>query len=297
MSDTDKDLSLAPDGAIHEPLKRNSYAPGMLLGIDATRREQDYHRRRLTRQQYWLHGAGTVCGLAVSAAGRKPDQPQDNARTRLVIAPGFGIDGLGREITVHEPYCIDLGAWLDAERDTADGQRRLLEGIVPGADELWLTVTMRYQDCESGLQPVLADKVNAGTDPVDAARITDSVLFELIAELPDETQGYHPWAGLPGAAKPTFTKDEQLHMDTLKGATKKRVELQAGLMYAFPPQDEVLQLDDALDELARTPLARARVPLRPDGTPHLNVDTVGINNLVRNFITTPGQLAWLAGQK
>jgi len=297
MSEAEKDLSLAPDGAIHEPLKRNNYAPGMLLGIDATRREQDYHRRRLTRQQYWLHGAGTVCGLAVSSSGRKPDRPQDDARTRLLISPGFGIDGLGRELTVHEPYCIDLGAWLEAERDTAEGQRRLLEGILPEAKELWLTVTMRYQDCESGLQPVLADKVNAGTDPVDAARISDSVLFELIAELPGEDADFQPWAGLPGAVKPTLTKDEKLHMDKLKGAEKKRVQLQAGLMYALPPQDEALQIDAALDELARTPLARVRVPLRDDGTPHVNIDTIGINNLVRNFITTAGQLAWLANPK
>ena len=53
-------------------LKRVNYAPGMLLGIEATLAEQDYHRRRATRHGYWLHGAGTVAGLRVSLQSRTP---------------------------------------------------------------------------------------------------------------------------------------------------------------------------------------------------------------------------------
>jgi len=43
-----------------------------LLGVEATRDEQDYHRRRLVRHQYWLHGSGTVAGLAVVLEARDP---------------------------------------------------------------------------------------------------------------------------------------------------------------------------------------------------------------------------------
>ncbi len=62
-----EDASLLPDSQFQEPLARVSYQPGMLLGLEATRAEQDYHRRRLNRHQYWLHGSGTVCGLRVHA--------------------------------------------------------------------------------------------------------------------------------------------------------------------------------------------------------------------------------------
>ena len=64
MSEPDdkRDTSLASDGRFEEMLKRVNYAPGMLLGIEATLAEQDYHRRRATRHGYWLHGAGTQPG-------------------------------------------------------------------------------------------------------------------------------------------------------------------------------------------------------------------------------------------
>ena len=57
MSEPDdkRDTSLASDSRFGEALRRVNYAPGMLLGIEATRAEQDYHRRRTTR--VGLHGA------------------------------------------------------------------------------------------------------------------------------------------------------------------------------------------------------------------------------------------------
>ena len=118
--DNNCDASLAGDGRFEEALKRVSYEPGMLLGLEATRAEQDYHRRRATRHGYWLHGAGTVAGLRVSIRAEDPGNDTDNVRVRLVVSPGVGVDGLGREIGVAEPYCVDLGAWLTAQHEDED---------------------------------------------------------------------------------------------------------------------------------------------------------------------------------
>ena len=80
----------------------------MLLGIEATFAEQDYHRRRATRHGYWLNGAGTVAGLRVSLQSKDPGNDTENVRVRLVVSPGIGVDGLGRELSVAEPHCVDL---------------------------------------------------------------------------------------------------------------------------------------------------------------------------------------------
>ena len=121
MSEPDdkRDTSLASDSRFGEALRRVNYAPGMLLGIEATRAEQDYHRRRTTRHGYWLHGAGTVAGLRVGLQSRDPGNDTENVRVRLVVSPGIGVDGLGRELSVAEPYCVDLGAWLTVSGNRA----------------------------------------------------------------------------------------------------------------------------------------------------------------------------------
>ena len=54
MSEMDDLPTLEQDDQLAEPLRRVSYEAGMMLGLEATRDEQAYHRRRLTRHQYWL---------------------------------------------------------------------------------------------------------------------------------------------------------------------------------------------------------------------------------------------------
>ena len=42
-------LTLEADAEFTDPLERVAYASGMMLGLDAIRDEQHYHRRRLSR--------------------------------------------------------------------------------------------------------------------------------------------------------------------------------------------------------------------------------------------------------
>ena len=42
---------LEQDATLDSPLRKVAYEAGMLLGLEATQEEQDYHRRRLTPGQ------------------------------------------------------------------------------------------------------------------------------------------------------------------------------------------------------------------------------------------------------
>lgn len=298
------DASLVPDADFDDALRRVSYQPGMLLGLEATRSEQDFHRRRLTRHGYWLHGSGTVAGLRVSLAADDPGDDMTQVRARLLVSPGIGVDGLGREVTVGEPYWIDLGAWLSTQYSDADAWGALVrDGLDAERNILWLTVTMRYQDVPSGLQPVMATDVNAGTDPVEPSRIKDSVCLELIAELPGVPQIWpHPFAahnGLPDYASlaDKLGPGERALLEGASGQTRRQLELGARLLFALGEDGHALETRQKATitaaELARTMLARIAVQLTEDRQLIVNPNRIDVDNLSRPFLFNAATLARL----
>jgi len=305
MSQSDpKDLSLAPDTQFEELLARVAYQPGMLLGLEATRAEQDYHRRRLTRHAYWMHGSGTACGLRVLARGDDPGDADTQVLVRLFVAPGIAVDGLGREVTVAEPHCIDLTAWLATQQADEELWGALVrDGYDEPKNTLWLKVTLRYRDCESGLQPVLATGVNAGTDPVQASRVRDGAYLELVPECPaDAPTGDHPFAAhgaLPDLAgllaDGRLGTAEQKRLEDATGVAQDQLELGARLLFALTEDNHALEareLDAAA--LARILLARVSIQLAPERTLIVNPRRVEVDNLARPFLFSPGLLAALA---
>jgi len=302
-----QDSGLIADGNFQEALKRVSYQPGMLLGLEATRAEQEYHRRHLNRHSYWLHGSGTVAGLRVTAKGDDPGDDTTHALVRLHISPGIGVDGLGREVSVFEPYCIDLGAWLTTQyENTEDDLWGAL--IRDGYDEtdnlLWLKVTMRYQDNPSGLQPVLATDINASTDAVKPSRLQDAVLFELVAEHPDSAlTGDHLFAShnaLPAwdtSLANQLNPSERDQIESATGAAKEQLQLGAQLLYALADDNEALATRESFTlsaaELARTLLARVAIRLTPARELIINPRRVTVDNLVRPFLFNATTLAQL----
>ncbi|MBI1904706.1 MAG: hypothetical protein HYS20_00445 [Rhodocyclales bacterium] len=308
-----QDAGLSADTDFKAPLKRVSYQPGMLLGLEATRAEQEYHRRHLNRHNYWLHGSGTVAGLLVDirTVGTVPDDDTTRARIRLNVSPGIGVDGLGREITVSEPYCIDLGAWLTTQYEDKENNRwgaLIRDGYDEKSNLLWLKVTMRYQESPSGLQPVMATDVNAGTDPVKPSRLQDGVLFELVAECPKNApQGDHPFAAhnaLPEWNDDLANKLSQSERDKIKassGGTKEQLQLAARLLYALADDNEALAARGANTttaaelghRLARTLLARVAIRLTPAQELIVNPRRVTVDNLTRPFLFNAATLAQL----
>jgi hypothetical protein len=300
-----QDQSLISDGKFEQPLKRVVFEPGMLLGVEATTSEQDYHRRRLVRHQYWLHGYGTVAGLVVSLQAEEPENIDQHILTKLIVSPGIAIDGLGREVSSYEPYCINLQDWLEAHSDK-DRIWQVANGGFDGSDNsLWLKICFRYQEQPSGLQPVMATQINAGTDPVQPSRLKDCLLLELIAEKPlFEDEAFAPWgppayldplqAGhvhgqLPADPSAPLNPVEQTYLTSQDNA-EGLLSLNAAMLHALGTDKNALQMQATEVEAARTLLARIRIQLNPDRKVVSNPQRMQINNLLRPFVTTPQQL-------
>lgn len=299
-TDAEPDIGLESDGEFHTQLKRVNFEPGMLLGVEATRDEQDYHRRRLNRNRYWLHGAGTVVGLAVVLSSTDNGDPTSDQPVRLNISPGVGIDGLGREVLCHEPYCLDLRAWLQAQWEDEASPAILADGLSDDGNQLLLQVTMRYASCPAGLQPVMARKVNAGTDPVAAGRQQDSVQFDLIAgAVPEPSERPWPWHGhqpLSDTERHPLSDSEDQLLQGLSGGELAEAQLAGHLIYALPQHDRALQLSGDPEQAARTLLAEVRIDLTAEKRPQIHPDHIHVNNLVRPIVHSPDQLAWLDSQ-
>jgi len=288
--------TLEQDAILDQPLRRVNYEAGMMLGLEASREEQEYHRRRLTRHQYWLHGSGTLAGMVVSIDPQISSTPDENETVRILVGPGIGIDGLGREVLVHEAYCINLGEWLEAQNETT-----LREGYSDIDNLLWLKVTVRYKDCESGVQPVLARKLNLGTDPVQPSRMADSVMLEIQSSLPiPDERRYQPWAAhnpIDDALPDELTTDEQALIADASGATADQLQLHARLLHALNDTDLSAQtVSDELEAGARLLLAHIAIDVTDINDILVNPLVIRVNNLVRPFLTTASQLAYLARQ-
>jgi hypothetical protein len=300
VEDTD---TLLEDANFAQPLRRVAYEAGMLLGLEATRDEQSYHRRRLNRHQYWLQGHGTLVGMVVAID--PPSAPSATPiTTRLTVSPGVGIDGLGREVFIHEAYAIDLGDWLKVLTATQ------LEG---GYDDinnlLWLKITLRYQEVPVGLQPVLARKLNLSTDAVEPSRMADSILLEVIPELPPTVETrYAPWAAHDPVANATpskLTATETTYLNnttTANAAAGAQLQLHARLLHALENSGLTAQLAaDQLEEGSRILLARLSIQVAnlntilnaTENQQVVNPNLISVNNLVRPFLTTASQLGYL----
>lgn len=318
MSQFTLEEHLQQDADFHTPLERVNFEAGMLLGIDATRAEQAYHRLRINRHNYWFHGAGTLVGFAVKLdppEGTEPEElpdelpepgelPEpseeaDNISVRLIVTPGIGIDGLGREVMSFEPYCVNLRDWLTAQLEQPDGNQLLSDGFIEGDTVLSLLITMRYHACATGLQPVLARKINAGTDPVQPSRARDSVLLEIIPG-PTPTATENPWRGLNLETvdpETDLTPTETAFKEAAGEAEEKFYDDKSRLIYAVPASNRALEIDGDIEDLSRTLLAQVRVPLTADLQPDIDPARITVNNLVRPFVSTANQLAWLSRQE
>jgi hypothetical protein len=114
-------------GVAVNPFLSNHYHFGMLLGVDDLEADQGYHRGKTWLHNAWLHGQGTVWGLAVSLRAE---------RREIVVAPGLALTRAGREVYLDRENCVDIGRWLDELAPdtlviTVDGdQRRFVVHIV-----------------------------------------------------------------------------------------------------------------------------------------------------------------------
>jgi hypothetical protein len=302
---TEIDLDvLEADASLGEPLARVAYAEGMLLGLEATHDEQAYHRSRLSRHQFWLHGAGTIAGLPVSLSYRAADagSPTVDVSVGVVVGLGMAVDGLGRDMVLDERQCISLNDWLD-ERSETD----LRPGVRDG--KLCLRVTARCRPCPQALQPVMARELSNVTDAVAPQRFVDSCALELLldtvaaasADVAAATPA--PWwqpERDATAVEALLTTAEQAALAAADAATAARLRARARLVHAFldalpapPPHEEDVEARQRVLatwlERSRILLARIEVAVGKGSAMKLpptivNPAGITVNNLVRPLV-------------
>jgi hypothetical protein len=84
-------------------LARPRYFEGQLLTAEDFRAEQAYQREKMWQHNRLLHGYGIVAGLEVAI------EHDAHGGAQVVIAPGYALDGWGRELIVYEPLRLVLG--------------------------------------------------------------------------------------------------------------------------------------------------------------------------------------------
>lgn len=83
-------------------LVRPNYFDGKLMTAADFRAEQNYQRDARWLHNRMLHGYGIVAGLEVGM------DESANGATQITVAPGYALDGWGREIVLPEPFSVFL---------------------------------------------------------------------------------------------------------------------------------------------------------------------------------------------
>ncbi len=81
---------------------RVNYFDGRVLTADDFRAEQNYHREKMWLHNRMLHGYGIVSGLEVAV------QENENDGAQIVLAPGYALDGYGRELIVPDALTVNI---------------------------------------------------------------------------------------------------------------------------------------------------------------------------------------------
>ncbi|MEZ4242074.1 MAG: hypothetical protein R3F59_39155, partial [Myxococcota bacterium] len=155
--------SCAPDSGCAVPYEfvRLRYFFGQRLGVLELTDEQAYvvGKQRFHNQR--LHGAGVVCGLLAERYA-----PSTATTTLLRVSSGAALDGCGREIVVGWDTCVDVAAWVRANKATnAD----LADPAAPEAQQLWVAVC--YRECPSDPAPAPRDPCGCEPAGCEHARV------------------------------------------------------------------------------------------------------------------------------
>ena len=159
--------------------ERVAYSNGMLLDDADFEAEQTYHRDRLALMTRYLHGTGTVCGLEVEVD--TVDRPM------IVIAPGLGIDRIGRMIQSPMPLCLRVDSWF--EDQTQDRPTELEQSFNSGSggdpDHVLADVFLGFRECEVAKRPSFEHGDFDALGAVAPLRLRDAVEATLVIRTED----------------------------------------------------------------------------------------------------------------
>ena len=159
-----------PCGTLPAGFIRLRYFYGKRMGVADFVDEQRYHTGKLRFHNQRLHGAGLLCGLAVTR--------QDPTQVLLRVGKGAAVDACGREIVVGYDQCIDLDAWFQRElTDKRATDSTWPQNAVDVNGNLPLVVVIRYRDCVGGPEPAPRDPCACDAAGCDFGRVREE--FEL----------------------------------------------------------------------------------------------------------------------
>ena len=156
--------------------ERLAYSTGMLLDETDFSTEQSYHRSRLARALFYLHGHGTIGGLNVVFEEGPP---------RLVkVQPGLAVDRIGRLVEVPEARCLRIDHWYKQQAEDAASKSALENSFTLGAggtpDSIVTDVFLGFRECERGKRPAFATGNFDALDAVGPSRLRDSYELTMI---------------------------------------------------------------------------------------------------------------------
>lgn len=278
---------------------RPHYATGVLLDAEDFLDEQTYHRSRLARSLAYLHGSGTVCGLAVS-----PPQTV-GADFEVSVAPGLALDRFGRLIEVPRVWCIRINRWYAALADAANAVGRASLRNALRGDRVIVDVFVEFELCDRGKTPSFAEGAIDATDATAPNRVRDAFRFLLAPRDIDPTDP----RTLPGPRFPAFsagatpeqrvTELKQHILDEWSGALARpgeRARPQLGEPQLAWAREQPLTLSPAAVFLARLRIPAAAGAGDAAPTPNFaTMNATDIDNLSRAFVFPTDALARALG--
>lgn len=174
-----------PCGTLPPGFVRLRYFFGKRMGVADFLDEQRYHAGKMRFHNQRLHGAGLLCGLAVSR--------QSTTDVLLRVGKGAAIDACGREILVGYDQCIDLDAWY--QRELLD--RRATDATWPasaldGDGKLPLVVLLRFRDCAASPEPAPRDPCACDAAGCDFGRVREEFELDIVTANDPATGGTLP---------------------------------------------------------------------------------------------------------
>jgi len=159
--------------ALASPFTGMRYSFGMLLGVEDFEAVQAYLRGKTWLHNGWLHGAGVVWGLRVTAPEIEGRPGERNGE--IAVDPGLALDAVGHELYLDGRWCVDVGRWLDAHRDDpALDLTTIRTGVRFSAH-----VIARFRACLARPIPAMAQPCEGADVETAYSRTLETLVLEL----------------------------------------------------------------------------------------------------------------------
>ena len=144
---------------------------GMLLGVEDFRTVDAYHRGKMWFHSGWLHRQGVIWGLAVSI---------DQEHSEIRVQPGAALDGLGRELFLAQPACLNIDAWYTEHKDDPELKEIVQVDEESGEVRFDAHVVIQFKACLNRQVPALTEPCDGSNSTTAYSRVLETVELCLI---------------------------------------------------------------------------------------------------------------------